>query len=581
MTRSKLNKLEEFYKTHYKAFEFALWHIRTKGYESKQITKKNGNIRNLLVPPLFTKNIQKKIKNVINEYYNPSSAVHGFIILEDDTRNIVSNASCHVKKRVVINVDIENFFDTINFGRVRGLFLSKPFSLDKKIATRLAQLTTYDNKLPQGAPTSPLISNIICNKMDHQLIQLAKSNGYIFTRYADDITFSTNKRIYPLDIGNILLEIKKVIENNGFTINEQKTRVQDKYESQIVTGLKVNEKVNLNRKFIRVIRSMLFSWYRDGIEVASINHFIHHTNQNAKYIIDKEQSFQNILIGKIAFLGLVKGETDANYIKFRHQFFLLRDNFFLTIKKERNIEYEYLDINHLKKENIIKYFTQIFDSILVFTEGVTDIVYIKEALKYYQKKGEFSDLKLRFCDLGGRTNVITIHKALFADRLDKAIFTLNIRKCIAPHTDTKLKVLFVPDSDENDIIKYFTNQKENNYYLLDYANKGYVEKLLDKNIIIEIIELDGLSIDPSIPKDEKVKNKLQYHLDNNCMKDEIFSISNYIVYKNKLLYKTMLAKKFSERDDVKYDNFKELFEFIENMDVEDIQIKQSCCTSLY
>ena len=577
-----MNKLEEFYKTHYKSFEFALWHIRQNGYKHKSITKKNGNIRNLLVPPLFTKNIQKKIISQINEYYTPANAVHGFVISKDaDIRNIVTNASFHVRKKVVINLDIENFFDSINFGRVRGLFLAKPFSLDEKIATRMAQLTTYNNQLPQGAPTSPIISNIICSKMDHQLIRLAKTHGYAFTRYADDITFSTNKKIYPLDIENLISDIKRIILDNGFNVNEDKTRIQDRYESQIVTGLKVNEKVNINRKFIRVIRSMLFSWFSKGLEDASKNHFLTHTNQNEKYIIDKLQSFQNILIGKIAFLGLVKGENDANYIKFRHQFFFLRDNFFLTTKKNRNLEYESLDINHLKKENIIKYFTQIFDSVLVFTEGVTDIVYIKEALKYFQRKGKFKDLKLRFCDLGGRSNVMTIHKALFADRLDKAIFTLNIRKCIAPHIDNRLKVFFVPDSDEDDIIHYFTKQKEKNYYLLDYVNKGYVEKLLDKSIIIEIIESDGLLINPSRSKDKNVKKKLEEHLVDNRTNDEIFSISNYIVYKEKLLYKTILAKKFSERDDIEYDNFEELFEFIKNMKFDDLQIGQSCCTSLY
>ncbi len=213
MTRSKVNKLDEFYTNHYKAFEFALWHIRTKGYKKKVITKKNGNFRELNIPPLFTKNMQKKIKNVINEYYIPTSAVHGFITSEDgDVKNIVSNASVHVRKKIVISLDIEKFFDSINFGRVRGLFLSKPFSLDKNIATRVAQLTTFNNQLPQGAPTSPLISNIICNKMDHQLIKLAKINGYTYTRYADDITFSTNKKLYPLDIENLITQIQNIIE---------------------------------------------------------------------------------------------------------------------------------------------------------------------------------------------------------------------------------------------------------------------------------------------------------------------------------------------------------------------------------
>jgi len=176
---------------------------------------------------------------------------------------------------------------------------------------------------------------------------------------------------------------------------------------------------------------------------------------------------------------------------------LLRDNFFLTTKKDKNKEYEYLDINHIKKENIIKYFTQIFDSVLVFTEGITDIVYIKEALKYFQKKDEFKNLRLRFCDLNGWSNVRSIHQAIYADRLDKQIFILNLRKCIEPYFDKRLKMVFVPDSDEKQIVNYFTKQKVKNYYLLDRANDGYVEKLLDKNKIIEILNTDGYDIEPS------------------------------------------------------------------------------------
>ncbi len=327
---------------------------------------------------------------------------------------------------------------------------------------------------------------------------------------------------------------------------------------------------------------MLFSWFQKGLESAAENHFTNHTKQNDKYITDKTQSFQNILIGKIAFLSLVKGEKDANFIKYRHQFFLLRDNFFLTTKKERNLEYEFLDINYLKKENIIKYFTQIYDSILVFTEGITDIVYIKEALKYYQNKGEYLNLKLRFCDLNGWSNIRTIHQAIYSDRLDKAIFTLNIRKCVAPYIDNRLKVVFVPDSDEPEIVNYFTkNQKLQNYYLLDFQNKGYVEKLLDKNIIVDILISNGYDIDPTIPKDDKIKNKLQKHLDENSESDEIFSISSYIVHKKKLINKTMLAKMMSEKDDIVYDNFKGLLDFLEAMNFNPIYIPKSCCTALY
>ena len=368
-----MNKLEAFYYSHKKNFEYALWHIRITKYQIKEISKKNGGIRVLLIPPPFTRVIQHKLNEILSTQYRPPKAVHGFVKKENNQiKNIITNASQHINREVVINIDLENFFDTINFGRVRGLFLSKPFNCNEYVATRLAQLVTYDNKLPQGAPTSPIIANLICRKLDHQLMQLAKSYFLTYTRYADDITFSSKKR--NINIENILDEVESIINQNGFKINPLKTRIQTKNHTQIVTGLKVNKKVNVNRKFVRQIRSMLFSWYKNGLTEATKIHFEKYNLQPNKYQENKEESFKNILLGKISFLKQVKGEEERLYINYRHSFYLLKHNFIL---REKEKEFEELDIFNITKKQAITIFSHIFDSLLIFTEGETDIIYIK------------------------------------------------------------------------------------------------------------------------------------------------------------------------------------------------------------
>ena len=569
--------LEQLYLQNKKSFEYALFLIRTKGYNKVLISKKNGKLRELNIPQVFVKNMQSKINTLLNILYTPPKPVHGFIQKQNnDTRNIISNASKHIKKYIVINIDIENFFDTINFGRVRGLFISKPFELPEYIATRYAQLITYENKLPQGSPTSPIISNIICKKLDHNLIYIAKQYSLTYTRYADDITFSSYKK--NIDTNLFLKEVDKIILNNGFHINPLKTRIQLSRHSQIVTGLKVNQKVNVNRKYIRQIRSMLYSWFKIGLTESSKLHFEKYNKQSKKYSSSKEESFKNILLGKINFLGQVKGNNDVNYIKFRHSYYLLSDNFILTHKQD---EFEEFDINNVHKKEVLTVFNQIFNSILIFTEGETDITYIKNALIYFQKKEEFKDLNIRFVNLRGWVNVKNIHRVLYDKfKEGKDLLLINTRECILPYLTKELKFCFVLDADDDGIIKYFKHQQNNNYFLLDEKNKGYIEKLIDKELIIKIIHKSGFSIIPSKSGD-KTKSKLEKHLKSNVSIDNIFSIDNYIIYKDKLIKKTDLAKIISEDNTVKYDNFKSLFIFLKNMKTYNQYGSKKCCTSIY
>src|SRR5262245_27596171 len=175
---------------------------------------------------------------------------------------------------------LDNFFPSINFGRVRGLFMAEPFNIPEKGATILAQLCCHHGVLPQGAPTSPIISNIICSRLDRQLMKLARSYHCFYTRYVDDITFSKTSTSFPTQIGyfdenkNAIVgtELRQIIENNGFRINAEKVRLHTNKHRQSVTGLTVNEKPNIPRNFIRQVRAMIHAWDKYGLDAASQEH---------------------------------------------------------------------------------------------------------------------------------------------------------------------------------------------------------------------------------------------------------------------------------------------------------------------
>ncbi|RBQ27059.1 reverse transcriptase domain-containing protein [Arcobacter sp. CECT 9188] len=574
-----MNELENFYITNKKNVEFALLKVRDEKYVIKNISKKNGKTRILHIPPSYTKIIQKKFSQILQKQYIPLKPIHGFVKIENNTsRNIITNASNHINKRYVINIDIENFFDTINFGRVRGLFMSNPFNINESIATKLAQLVTYENKLPQGSPTSPIISNLICRKLDHQLIKIAKDYSLTYTRYADDITFSTyNKKINYI---RIIRDIDKIIKNNGFIINKSKTRIQKFNQTQIVTGLKVNQKINVSRKYIKQIRSMLFSWYKNGLENASNLHFDKFNKQESKYILDRNESFKNILIGKINFLGQVKGKEDRLFIKFTHTYYLLRDEYFL---KEKQNKFEILDINNLKYCEIIKIFTQIYDTKLVLTEGITDIIYIKQALKYFKNNNKFKNLKLRFCQVGSISNLIEIYKVLFENPKDLTV--INRKKCLLPYIDKKLNMCFVMDSDDKQIELLKKTLHFHNYYLLAEDIGGYIEKLFNKNLIIEIINKNGYVIDTSNPKlQDSSKKGLEEYLRSTKKSDNEFHAvpkTSYIAYENKILKKTELSKFIIDSENVNYDRFENLFNYLENIKIIDFKYDKLCSNSIF
>lgn len=190
--------------------------------------------------------------------------------------SISTNSSQHVDRKWVLNFDLKDFFPSINFGRVRGFFMkNKHFFLEQKVATIIAQLACHNGALPQGAPTSPVISNLITNHLDIRLSQRASKNRCTYTRYADDITFSTNKSDFPAGIAvdrsnggsaddwRLSKKIRSEVKRSGFEINANKTRMQYRRSRQEVTGLVVNKKVNVKRELYRQVRAQVHTFIKN------------------------------------------------------------------------------------------------------------------------------------------------------------------------------------------------------------------------------------------------------------------------------------------------------------------------------
>jgi RNA-directed DNA polymerase len=307
----------------YDRFVYHLYKVpESRKYVEFQISKKTGKSRTIAAPSTALKILQRKLSQVLYSVYMPKAPVHGFL----PGRSIVTNAEQHLRKRFILNIDLKAFFDTIHFGRVRGIFMAPPYNLPVEVATALSKICCYSGKLPQGAPTSPIVSNMVCARLDSNLRLLAQEFKCTYTRYADDITFSTNLSEFPKKIAytsteeespKILLgeRLLSIIESNGFEVNEQKSRLQHKSQHQGVTGLTVNKFPNVSRDYIRKISCMLHSWDKFGLESAE-KKYIEERSQEPGEIEDSVPPFKEVLRGKINFLGMVRGKDNEIYLRY-------------------------------------------------------------------------------------------------------------------------------------------------------------------------------------------------------------------------------------------------------------------------
>ena len=290
------------------------YHINKPLYYSFQVPKKSGGIRKIQSPNEDLKRIQKSLNYFLQLVYlsvKPNS-VHGFVRkpgAKDVVFNIISNAAVHVNSKYVLNMDLQDFFPSISAKQVRDVLLAEPFNFCPEIATLVALLGSYEKRLPTGSPCSPVLANMVCYEMDKELELYCLVNSINYTRYADDLSFSGNNYFEQ----NTIDQIKTIINRNQFTVNTKKTRVHSSCSQQTVTGLVVNQKVNVDRKYIRNLRAILHHWKLNGLEKATIKHF------NGVY---DSLKFINKIKGKIEFVGQVRGKEDGIYLKLKEKFIL-------------------------------------------------------------------------------------------------------------------------------------------------------------------------------------------------------------------------------------------------------------------
>ncbi|MCK5902567.1 MAG: RNA-directed DNA polymerase [Cocleimonas sp.] len=244
-------------------------------YQRFAIQKKTGGVRLISAPMPRLKRVQYWILDNILKNIPLSEQAHGFV----PAKSIVTNAEPHSGKKVVINLDLNDFFPTISFIRIQGLF--KKYGYNREVSTLLALLCSepetetieldgqryyiqsYQRFLPQGAPTSPNISNIICRHLDKRLQGLATKYDFTYTRYADDLTFSSNNT----DSIMLLLKwVNNIVTEEGFKLHPDKTRIMRQGTRQEVTGIVVNDGLSVNRKQLKRFRAVLFQIKKDGYE---------------------------------------------------------------------------------------------------------------------------------------------------------------------------------------------------------------------------------------------------------------------------------------------------------------------------
>lgn len=297
-------------------------------YRQFKIKKKSGGTRLITAPRTRSfRMMLSAVNQLFRSMYTPSEYAMGFTV----GRSVKSNASSHVGMNYILNVDLKDFFPSIHQARIWKRLQVPPFNFSQPIASLLAGLCcmkeTQEDKrsnkkdiyvLPQGAPTSPIITNMICDKLDFYLSRLAKRFNMKYTRYADDITFSSMHYVYGKG-GKFMLELERIIKEQGFVINESKTRLQKKGDRQEVTGIIVNEKPNVTQNYVRDIRNILYMWDRYGYNVAYRKFF-------PKYKVEKghikkgNPDLINVIGGKLMYLKMVKGENDSVYTRLHDRF---------------------------------------------------------------------------------------------------------------------------------------------------------------------------------------------------------------------------------------------------------------------
>lgn len=349
-------------------------------YNTFPIKKRSGKLRSIDAPVKGLKDLQKLIYEKFASEINFRKCTYGYVL----ERGTLENSARHTRQRWVLRVDLKDFFPSITAVRVAGMFRSPPFNISSKPARTLALIATKYGTLPQGSPLSPWISNVICRGLDYNLQKLASRYKCYYSRYADDLFFSTSNSVFPSGLAHksendstaiIGEDLRDAILAAGFTPNEEKTSLRPSSQRQMVTGVVVNAKSNVPKEFVKQLRAALYAWEKHGLASAEA-----HWQASCDFRNRWEKAeprFRWVLRGKINYLRHIKGEADPVYIKLATRLKALDSTYSFDPK--------------LSARSIVQ-------EVCIFVEGITDRKHIETAFKDAQKKGLHLDLNLVFSD---------------------------------------------------------------------------------------------------------------------------------------------------------------------------------------
>lgn len=456
----------DFFKISFYELEYLLNNVN-RLYRSFPIKKRNGSIRFIDSPNSSLMILQKKINDELLTIYRPKKSVHAYC----KSRGIKTNAFRHRKSKYVLNIDLENFFHTVTYNRVVGLFKSFPLNFNEEISIVLSKIACFKSRLPQGSPLSPVISNLVCRSLDSNITKLCEELKCQYTRYADDITISTKLKQFPKYFGeykddgiyHLSKEFLDIVSKQNFKINDSKTRFQNYDNRQVVTGITVNKKLNVNKYYIKKIRAILHSIEVHGPIPAMKEHFrINNISFDGGNYASSLDYFFKRIVGKISFVGFVKGKGDSTYIK--------------LVKR---IKEQYPEA----KLSIVLEGIKSAENNIIITEGKTDWMHLKAAYKHFvANEAKFHNLKFIFHEYGNEIEMGSKTLLKFCEHQSKGIIK------------HKNKIICVFDRDERDVVPKVTSSSSsfkhwgNNIYSLVIPSTSFREF---NEISIEHLYMDG------------------------------------------------------------------------------------------
>lgn len=282
-------------------------------YTSFTVPKKDGGERIIEAPGPELKRVLGYLNRYLQSayFFEKSSAAYGFIAgvkNDDDRRNVVTNARKHIGKKYLLNMDLTDFFHAVTKEKVARIFAANPFHFKRDLHELLTDLTTYQGRLPMGTPTSPVLSNFACRDLDDQLQQISADLGWVYTRYADDMSFSSNA---PIDANAIDL-IRTTIRKDGFEVNERKKKLFGPDDPKIVTGLLVAAQVTLAPEYLPKLEA----------EIQQLKTILLAQNEAGELATRWVETQKKQVMGRINFAGFVLKRSDDRYIEVKNSYYV-------------------------------------------------------------------------------------------------------------------------------------------------------------------------------------------------------------------------------------------------------------------